>query len=466
MDWDIVTAGDTHAVARRLAHVLDGCYAPLHDRAQRVLVKQDEQELVIDVSPLQGSTIEEDVALRDFTVNAMAVPLTEAVSAVATDVPLTPILIDPLHGEQDLRTGTLRATSASALEYDPLRILRAVRFMTYYAFTLDPTTVTLIEQAVPRLAQVASERIHEELYAILRPAGATERLYCLDQLHVLTALLPELDVARGMLQPVLHHWDVFDHSLRTVFMLEALGTTLQQTPEEIAQSPFDIGGQGDLLALKELLLEAEEQHIFSFATLLSPQMKLAALLHDIGKPPTHAVDEEGNITFYHHPQAGVPLIRTIAKRLSISTHDGRLMQQVAAHHMRPGQLSQDPVTPRAIRRYFMDLGPNGIYVALVALADHLAMRGPEPLTIHWQRHRGTVRLLLTCYIRERDSILPPRLIQADELMRRYHLEPGPLIGQLLEAIAEAQAEGVVHSREDIFWFAEEKLHQLQSTGEK
>jgi putative nucleotidyltransferase with HDIG domain len=188
-------------------------------------------------------------------------------------------------------------------------------------------------------------------------------------------------------------------------------------------------------------------------------MKMAALLHDIGKPVTYSRDEEGAIHFYNHPLAGVPLIEQIMRRLCASTQDRRLAQLVAAHHMRPGQLGQNgPVTPRAIRRYFVDLGPTGIYVALFSLADHLATLGPQPADDAWQRHLGVVLLLLTSYIRERDSILPPRLISPEELIRRLKLEPGPIVGQLLDLISEAQAEGKIHSKEEAIWFAEEHLN--------
>jgi len=188
-------------------------------------------------------------------------------------------------------------------------------------------------------------------------------------------------------------------------------------------------------------------------------MKMAALLHDIGKPVTYSCDEEGAIHFYNHPLAGVPLVEQVMRRLCASTQDRRLAQLVAAHHMRPGQLGHDgPVTLRAIRRYFVDLGPAGIYVALFSLADHLATLGPQPTADAWKRHLGVVRLLLTSYIRERDSILPPRLISPEELMRRLKLEPGPIVGQLLDLISEAQAEGKIHSKEEAVWFAEEHLN--------
>jgi len=100
-------------------------------------------------------------------------------------------------------------------------------------------------------------------------------------------------------------------------------------------------------------------------------------------------------------------------------------------------------------------------VALLSLADHLDTLGTQPTTDSWQRHLGVVRLLLTRYIRQRDSILPPQLISPEELMHRLKLQSGSLLGQLLDLIAEAQAEGAIHSKEEAFWFAEEKLNELR-----
>jgi poly(A) polymerase len=456
-DWDIATDGDAAKIARQLANQLGGFYAHMHDKASRVIVKNDMQEISFDIAPLQGRTIEEDLRERDFTLNAIAVPLPAVIAYLTTGEALP--LIDPTGGQADLDARTLRAVNSSIFKYDPLRMLRAIRFRTRYHLTIDPRTEKMLIRDAALLPHAAAERIHDELYAILKPEGATERLRYLDAHGLFTALMPAFIPARDMPQPSLHYWDVFDHSLETVATLERLLTLLQQTPAEIQNSQLHVNGHDDLIALHDLLIEAEEQHILSIPDLLAPPMKLAALLHDIGKTVTYTVDDEGHIHFYHHPQAGVPLAQHIMKQLSASTHDRRLVQQVVAHHMRPGQLSHDKVTERAIRRYFVELGPTGIHVALVALADHLSMRGPQPLTEAWERHLATVRLLLTRYIRERSRILPPRLIQGEELMRRLHLAPGPLIGELLEYIAEAQAEGRVHSKDEALWLAEEKLQQ-------
>jgi poly(A) polymerase len=539
LDWDIVTPGDAHTIARQLADTLAGHYVHMHEKASRVVVfvevadsPDKKKEMHLDISPLIGQTIEDDLRHRDFTINAIAAPLNEVVRHLASDVtgqaprnvgatlavaretgegdrgsgvlsqgteasdqgsgtlsqgagsaPLGALhLIDPLNGLADLQAHRLKAVDDQVFRHDPLRMLRAVRLVMRYQLHIDPWTESLLGRDADLLPEVAPERVHDELYAILGPDGAASRLHFLDEHGLFMVIFPEFAPARGMRQPSPHHWDVLTHSIQTVDALEQVSRLMQGKtgllrdgegvlyghPHHPVGAPFT-GARGggvaatdvDLAELRILLHEAEQQGIFSFAALTAPRMKMAALLHDIGKPATYSREQEGAIHFYNHPLAGVPLVEQVMRRLCASTHDRRLAQLVAAHHMRPGQLGHDgPVTPRAIRRYFVDLGPTGIYVALFSLADHLATLGPQPTADSWQRHLAVVRLLLTRYIRERDSILPPRLISPEELMRRLKLEPGPIVGQLLDLIAEAQAEGRVHSKEEAVWFAEEQLNVL------
>ncbi len=457
-DLDIVVVGEAHRLARRLADTLGGYYARLHDKASRVIVKAETGDITLDIASLHGQSLEEDLRARDFTVNALAAPLDEALSLP---------LIDPLHGEQDLRARRLKAVNDAVFQADPLRMLRAARLMTRYQFSLHTGTHELIRRDAALLPSVAPERIHDELYAILEPDGATAHLRLLDDLGLFTVLIPEFIPAKGMRQPNPHYWDVFDHSLETVGALELVARASVGTPFIASDIPAYLSPNTTTAAylanIQDVVKEAETQGIFSLAELAAPRMKLAALLHDIGKPVTYTTGEDGSIRFYTHPQMGAPIALQIMRRLSASTKDRRLAQMVAAHHMRPGQLGQDSeVTPRAIRRYFVDLGPAGITVALFSLADHLATFGPHPLTDAWERHLSVVSLLLTRYIRERDSILPPRLLSPEELMRRLKLEPGPLVGQLLEAIAEAQSEGTISSKEEALWLAEERLSATDS----
>jgi poly(A) polymerase len=502
LDWDIVISGDAHKIARQLADTLGGHYVHMHEKVSRVVVFVEDtgspinrKEICFDISPLIGKTIEDDLRQRDFTINAIAVPLDQVVRYLEVEYthpratikvhptstqPLSPLqydqalhFIDPLNGLIDLQARRLKAVDDGIFRHDPLRMLRAVRLMMRYQFQMDAWTESLLTHDAGLLPEVAAERVHDEMYAILGPEGAANRLHFLDEHGLLTVIFPEFVPARGMRQPNPHHWDVLVHSIETVGALEQIAQNVGAgfTPAREVEMGISIvgaslagalgvetGTDADLTEISLLLGEAEQQGIFSFAGLSAPRMKMAALLHDIGKPVTYTCDEEGAIHFYNHPLAGVPLIEQIMRRLCASTRDRRLAQLVAAHHMRPGQLGQNgPVTPRAIRRYFVDLGPTGIYVALLSLADHLATLGPQPADDAWQRHLGVVRLLLTSYIRERESILPPRLISPEELIRRLKLKPGPIVGQLLDLISEAQAEGKIHSKEEAIWFAEEHL---------
>jgi poly(A) polymerase len=468
VDWDLATDGEAHKLARRLADRLGGFYAHLHEKASRVVIRvPGEADLALDIAPLRGGTLEEDLCARDFTVNALAAPLRVVLAHLSASAPTAELaLIDPLHGYADLQHRLLRTVDAEVFRHDPLRLLRALRLAQRYQLTIAPETAALIKRDAPLLPQAAAERIHQELSIMLDRPGALAQLHQLDACGLLPVLFPELQAARGMRQPLPHCWDVLEHSLQSIATLEELAAALEAEPgapfsSELAPTEVDAE---NLAALRELLREGEQQQVFRFAALNAPAMKLAALLHDVGKPLTYALDEQGDVHFYGHPQVGAPVASEIMRRLSASTQDRRLAQMVTAHHMRPGQLGQDgAVTPRAIRRYFVDLGPTGVLVALFSLADHLATLGPQPRGQSWTRHLSVVRLLLTTYIRERAKILPPRLVRADELMSRLKLQPGPLLGQLLEVIAEAQTEGAIHSREEAIMLAREYLQTNEQT---
>lgn len=464
-DWDLVTDGEAHKLARRLADRLGGFYAHMHEKASRVVVRfpSGGEDLVLDIAPLRGLSLEEDLRARDFTLNALAAPLEVVLEQLARSGSLDAsslALIDPTGGLTDLQQRRLRAVDAEVFRHDPLRMLRALRLSRRYTLAMAAETEKLIRRDATLLPRVAVERIQAELSALLAQSDALSQLYRLDTCGLLMVLFPELQAACGMRQPSPHYWDVLEHSLQSVHFLEVLAAALETAPDTpfapaLAATAADAEA---LREIRELLREGEQQEVFRFADLHTARMKLAALLHDIGKPLTYTIDGQGAIHFYGHPQVGVPVASGIMARLSASTQDRRLVQLVTAHHMRPGQLGQDgPVTPRAIRRYFVDLGPTGILVALFSLADHLATLGPQPLTMAWSRHLSVARLLLTSYIRERSTILPPRLVRADELMSRLRLQPGPILGRLLEAIAEAQAEGRIHSREEAILLAREYI---------
>ena len=329
-DWDLVTDGEAHKLARRLADTLGGFYAHMHEKASRVVVRFPDAigDLVLDIAPLHGQTLEEDLRARDFTLNAMAAPLGPVIEQLARSGSLTAAsipLIDPLGGLVDLQQRQLRAVDAEVFRYDPLRMLRALRLARRYTLTITPETEKLIRRDATLLPQVAAERIQAELYTLLAQPDALTLLYRLDTCGLLMVLFPELQAACGMRQPLPHYWDVLEHSLQSVHALEVLTAALETsatTPfaSELAATPAD----GEVLVeIRELLREGEQQGEFRFADLCAARMKLVALLHDIGKPLTYTVDGQGGIHFYGHPQLGAPVAGEIMGRFSASTQDRR-----------------------------------------------------------------------------------------------------------------------------------------------
>ena len=143
-DWDIVTDGDYLKLGRQLANELGGYYVPMHEKACRIVLKHDQQELVIDLAPLQGGSIEADLQLRDFTLNAIAVPLANMVEHLTANKTLA--LIDPVNGIADLQEHMLRAVNDRIFQHDPLRMLRAVRFLMRYQLTLESQTEQMISR--------------------------------------------------------------------------------------------------------------------------------------------------------------------------------------------------------------------------------------------------------------------------------------------------------------------------------
>ncbi|MDK1082374.1 MAG: hypothetical protein QGD88_13000, partial [Anaerolineae bacterium] len=220
-DIDIAVAADALKIAPKIAAALGGKYVLL-DEANgigRVILFREgapsaKGQWYFDFSTVKGN-IEEDLARRDFTIDAMAVDLGQLVES-STDAQL----IDPFNGWDDLQRGMIRAVADTAFESDPARLLRAVRLAAELGFTIDKETEALIRRYHHLVADVAGERIREELLRLLAISQSEQLLPYLEELGLLTALIPELAQTKGVEQPKEHFWNVFDHSLKTVMAVD------------------------------------------------------------------------------------------------------------------------------------------------------------------------------------------------------------------------------------------------------
>jgi poly(A) polymerase len=433
-DVDIAIAADALAIAPKIAAKLGGRYIPLDEEngVGRVIMPDSKRE--VDFTTLRGD-IEKDLAQRDFTIDAMAIGLDKSIEvALSTDR-----LIDPFNGRNDLRRHLVRAVSDTSFQLDAARLIRAVRLVAELGFSIDRPTEALIRRDCQLIAGVAGERVREELLRLLAMPGAGQWLAYLDEVGLLTALIPEMVPAKGVDQPKVHVWDVFDHSIQTVNAVEFLlreGSWDYTSEEILVAVPWSAG------------ISRHFDREVSRGSTRRSLLKLSALLHDIAKPQTKTIDDDGRARFLGHPQAGADVAAGILGRLRFSTREIKLVELLVKYHLRPTQLSHEELpTPRAIYRYFRDTGDTGIDILFLCLADHLATRGPYLDLAQWQEHAQIVEYVIAKHSEEESLSVPTKLIDGHDIMKIFGLSPGPRVGQLLEALRETQAAGEVTTRE-------------------
>jgi len=444
-DIDIAVASDALEIAPKVATALGGKYVLLDEanRIGRAVVSKEEGRWELDFSTFKGS-IEQDLARRDFTIDAMAVDLSQLVKA-HTDVQL----IDPFNGWSDLRQGVIRAVAKTAFESDAARLLRAVRLAAELGFSIDNETEALIRRYSYLIANVAGERVREELLRLLAISQAGYSLPYLDELGLLTAMIPELAQTKGVKQPKEHFWEVFDHSIQTV---AAVDFVLKQGAWRYADEAVMAAAPWSAVLAQHFDLKVSSG---STRRLL---LKLAALLHDIAKPQTRAIDAGGRIRFLGHAKEGAAIVVDILERLRFSAKEVKLVEIMVRHHLRPRQMSQNGLpSHRAIYRYFRDTGEAGIDILFLSLADHLATRGPRLNLSHWQAHSQVVEYILAQHFQEGISVIPPKLVDGHDLINIFGMSPGPKIGEFLEAVREAQASGEVTTKEEALSYIRERL---------
>jgi len=414
-DLDIIVDGDPEASARRLARAASAAVFGLSDAFGGWRVVGPRQAWQVDLTPLQGGSLQADLGARDLTVNAIAEPLAGGA------------LIDPHGGRDDLRARRLRMVAAEAFAADPLRTLRVVRLACLLGFEVEPATITAARRHAGAVAGVAGERVFAELRAIVTADAVLDGLALMDELGLTAVVLPELHALRGVGQNAYHHRDVHGHTLE---VLEAV-IALERDPA---------AWLGDELAAPVIALLSEP---LADELTRAGGLRLGALLHDAAKPQTRVELAGGRVGFPHHDSAGVEVARAALTRLRASE---RLREHVAAlarHHLRLGFLVHEaPLDRRAVYRYLMACEPVAADVTLLSIADRRATRGrkaDEAIA----SHLTLARALLTDALSWRDGPPAEPLVRGDELARALDIEPGPRLGALLAAIAEARYAGEV-----------------------
>lgn len=402
----------------------------------------------LDVADLAGelsADLAADLRRRDFTVNAMAAP-----PSALLDGDLAASLIDPLGGRDDLAAGRLCLASPQALEADPVRILRGVRLEATHGLRMTSETEGAARSAVSALESAPGERVWAELDRILshdRCAAAVRRL---ESLGALDAIIPELGQCRGVDQRPVHRRDVLGHQLDAVEWLDVL--IAPEPPDELSGEPFT----------EALWRELWETDAFEDADDLRAQLqglrrtlRLATLLHDIGKPGTRRVEPDGRTRFFGHSELGADLAveRLAALRVPRAVIDP--LRILIVQHLRPGQVAAPGRAPsdRALHRFHKALSyralshraPGELVAPLcwLFLADSLATVGSEALAPRWPDYVAHVARIVDWRPRYRQ--VQQRILDGRAIMETTGLPPGQLVGEIRDAIDEAAAVGEIRT---------------------
>jgi putative nucleotidyltransferase with HDIG domain len=420
VDLDLAVAGDPAPVAKAIARAGEGHSFELSAEFATWRAVAADHSWQIDVTALRGATIEDDLAARDFTIGAVAVPL-------AGGEPL-----DPFGGLTDLERGLLRVVGGRSFAADPLRLLRAARFAAGLELQIDPATVALARAEAARAAEPAGERQLVELRKLVGGPDPLRGMRLLDELGLTAVVLPELDALHGVEQGPNHHLDVHGHTMAV------LERTLQ------VESDLERFGGERADELRVLLAEPLADEMTRGTAL-----RFGALVHDIGKPATRS-ERDGFVTFIGHDRDGVEIVGDLCGRLRASRVLTRHLQDLTLHHLRLGFLVHEaPLPPRRVHEYLRATEPVGVDVTLLTIADRLSARGSGPFATEEaiEAHLALAKRMLADALDWRREGPPQPLLRGDELADELGLAEGPELGELLAELEAAQYAGEVSSRE-------------------
>ncbi|MBI5632159.1 MAG: HD domain-containing protein [Nitrospirae bacterium] len=379
------------------------------------VVDRDDPGNFLDITEMRGETIGEDLGQRDFTINAMAISL----YADGT----TGDLLDPFDGKRDIQQNVIRMVSKEAFVSDPLRILRAFRFAAALTFTIEGQTLKAMQANAPLLKQVSVERIMAELQAILLTADSSRWFRQMDGMGILEIILPEILLMKGCQQNWYHHKDVWEHSLLVMEQVEVILS--------------DLSCFGNVSGRVADLLD-EEKTVF---------LKLAGLLHDVGKPSTGGTTPgTSRIIFYGHDKAGAEIMKAVAARLKLSSRAGDFLVGLVAEHLRPLALSSPKAKPAARMRWFRKLKDNAVPALILSIADVMSSLGPESGDDYREHFVAWATESIAEYFVSIKPVLEsPLLINGNDLIR-MGMQPGIVLGRMLYRLRFAQDLGKINSR--------------------
>lgn len=355
---------------------------------------------------VEQTTLIEDLARRDFTVNAMAAPVSVFCGrSWPSEGILKKEIIDPFDGQKDLRDKTLRTPLDPDKTFidDPLRMMRAVRFASQLDFFIEAKTLQSIHLNRERLKIISAERICEELFKLMACPKPSIGLMLMWQTHLLDLVLPEISKLEGVEDVYGHqHKDNLVHTFKVV--------------DNVAER--------------------------SNKTLL----RLAGLFHDIGKPATKKLMPKIGWTFHQHEHVGKKMVYGISKRLRFSKNDTDYLAKLVRWHMQPIGLMDEGITDSAVRRLVVNLGEELEDLLILGRSD-ITSGNPYKKEKRLKNYDFLEKKIAE--VLEKDKLRAFQSpLRGEEIMELAKLKPGPTVGKIKEAIEEAILDGIIPNDHD------------------
>ena len=430
-----------YAIAQNFADYLEkrGMLVGVHrdEKIVRVTLKDTRQKIAMDFAEMVDGNIYHDLAKRDFSCNAMAIPVDRAGEA-----DISKYILDPYLGKVAIRNGLVTAVHANVFHADPVRCMRAIRLAVGMDMSIEHSTKMLIDRDVSLLKTAAPERIRMELMSMLETPKAAKAARQLKYRNILDIIMPELVACKGISQPPqFHQYDVFNHCVETLSWASKV-----------------VDGNSGYMKLQYLFPDGHFGEIISEGYTLGAHLKLAALLHDIGKATTRSVDADGIIRFHGHDDAGVELAHTLMKRLRFSSKSIHIVTTMIREHMRTHHLCRMKTpTRRAVRRYQKATNPVTLATLALGASDLLGGRGVMLQREEWNMYCDRLHLIGE----EVDEQIKPkeRLITGHDLMQ-MGMKPCPGMGRVLAKIEDAHATREISTRAEALNMARKEIASI------
>lgn len=416
----IVVDEDAKSFSQKVAEFFDGVFIPLDEENKIYRIVLKDKKNFLDITNPIGGNLEEDIMRRDITINAIAVNIKTGEIPSFCEF-----------GIQDIQNKIIREIKEENFTDDPLRMLRVYRFYANLGFEISPELLNITKKHASLINKPAKERIEYELMKLFDGEFAAQALLKMDESEILEIIFPFVKELKQVPPNLHHHLDLFNHSIETVNQVQKF---YEISPKEVQEhlKKVDFGGFSRLAHLK-----------------------LAALMHDIGKFSTWTIEPDtGRHRFIKHEDVGAKLAIPILKKMCFSNKQIDYISYIIKKHMYPTAVVSAPeLNDKVMMRYVRKSADNAIDTIIIAKADRVSAQGPEITKELVVENITLLDKLLQFYLNTKETLAPlPKLLDGREVMSILNINPSPILGKILNELHEAQISGDILTKDDAVRF--------------